>query len=160
MKQNIYWTLLLIIFTTHISSAKENIKYEMYLNGAAEYQLLYPKGILYPQGESGNHMGQVFKSANMDAILYTFGRGNPNDLLIDYLYYEALNPDDKNERVFTYKRMGDNWFVVSGFHKNKIFYMKSFISNNGLIKTIRFRYDKSKAKLYNKITTKIAKSFK
>lgn len=147
------------IMFLNVCDAKNN-KYEEYLNIAASYELLYPKNILYPQGESGNYMGQVFKSIDSDAILYTFGKGNPDDLTIEDIYDNELNPNDKDERVFTYKVLRDNWFVISGVHNKKIFYVKTFISDTGLIKTIRFRYDRSKSKVYDKVISIISKSFK
>lgn len=89
------------------STKNAKIKFITYQNGAAEYVIDIPMEILYPQGESGNHMGQVFKSAEMDAQLFTYGKGNPDNQTIDDLFFDSLNPENKNELVFTYKIIAD-----------------------------------------------------
>ncbi len=140
--------------------AAKGITYTLYENGSAEFVVAIPD-ILYGQGESQNGLSQVFKSADMDAVLVVDGIGNPDEKIIDDLYYDALNPDDKKERVFIYHTMGNDWFVVTGFHKDKVFYQKTILSeSDGHIKTIYFTYPKAKKAFYDKITTKIAQSFK
>jgi hypothetical protein len=141
--------------------SNKKIKYTSYKNSAAEFSIDVPQEILYPQGESGNHMGQVFKSTDMDAKLITYGEGNPNDMAIDDLYFDALNPDDKDYKVFTYKLLSDNWFVVTGYHNNNVFYKKTILSTNtGLILSFYFEYPKSKKSTYDDITIRMSKSFK
>ncbi|WP_020559827.1 hypothetical protein [Thiofilum flexile] len=106
-------------------------------------------------------MGQIFKSIDMSAILYTSGVGNVDDKGIDELYFDALNPDDKDEKVFTYKILGDNWFVVSGYHNNDIFYKKTILSDkSGLVLSFYFKFPKSKKSFYSDITVRMSKSFK
>lgn len=78
--------LLLIGLLFSGTCAAKDITYSTYENGAAEYSVAIPDGILYGQGESGNHMGQVFKSEDMDAVLFTYGEGNIDDKGIDALF--------------------------------------------------------------------------
>lgn len=139
------YLMLLLTLMISVSSIAAEIKYKVYQNDAAEFTLDVPQEILYPQGESGNHMGQIFKSADMDAKLLTYGEGNPDDKTIEDLYFDALNPDDKNEKVFTYKIQKNNWFVVTGFHNDDVFYKKTILSKTtGLIISFHFKYLKSK----------------
>ncbi|ASF47719.1 hypothetical protein [Methylovulum psychrotolerans] len=152
--------LLLIGLLFSGTCAAKDITYTAYENGAAEYSVAIPDGILYGQGESGNHMGQVFKSEDMDAVLFTYGEGNIDDKGIDALFFDALHPDDKAERVFVYQAKGDDWFVVTGFYKQEVFYQKTLVKKDSLLKTIYFTYPKAKKALYDKITSHIAKSFK
>lgn len=156
--RHLLWILLFAI-SNHV--AAKDISYTTYQNGAAEYAIDIPDDILYGQGESGNHMGQIFKSADMDAKLFTYGIGNPDEKMIDDLYFDELNPEDKDERVFTYKKMSNNWFVVTGFHQEKVFYTKTILSEStGLIKKFYFEYPKTKKSTYDDITIKLSKSFK
>lgn len=160
MKLKLIVVLVLILFSTY-SWAGEKLKYTTYANSAAEFSIDVPQTLLYPQGESGNHMGQLFKSADNNAKLYTYGKGNIDEQDIEGLFQEALNPDNKDEKVITYKNMGSNWFVITGFHKDKVFYTKSILSKaTGLILTFYFEYPKTQKSLYDKVTVKMSKSFK
>ena len=159
MKIKYLLLLFFLAFSNHVTA--KDVTYTTYKNGAAEYAIDIPDDILYGQGELGNHMGQVFKSADMDAKLFTYGEGNPDNQAIDDLYFNELNPEDKDEKIFTYKALGDDWFVVTGFHGDDVFYIKTILSEStGMIKKFYFSYPKSKKTIYDKITIKMSKSFK
>lgn len=158
MLKPLLFTLLLTFSNLTLAT---DFTYTTYENGAAEYAINVPQSVLYPQGESGNHMGQTFKSADNKAKLFTYGEGNPDNKTIDDLYFDAINPEDKNDKVFTYKTQKDNWFVVTGFHKDKVFYKKSILSaSSGLILSFYFEYPKAKKTLYDAMTINMSKSFK
>lgn len=159
MKLNKY--LLIAILTFSVPAFAGAIKYTTYANGAAEYSLVVPLEVLYAQGESDDHRGQIFKSADNQAKLLTYGAANFNDQSIDELYQDALKPENRDELVFTYKNLGTNWFVVSGFHKDKVFYKKVILSaSSNLALTFDFEYPKAQKALYDEMTAKMSKSFK
>ena len=59
----------------------------------------------------------------------------------------------------TYKRQKDNWFVVSGYIGPKIFYQKTFLSND-MFKTFYIEYPESQRSIYDPILSRLGSSFK
>jgi hypothetical protein len=142
------------------------IKYETYCNSRFGFCIDYPMGILYPQGESDNRDGQVFKSKDAENILWVYRdfRDNINPetpYTIETAYKEdswGNNPDEP-KRVITYKKLGKNFFVISGYNDGKIFYQKTIMRNEEIITSI-IVYKEIDKEIYNKIAERIFKSFK
>lgn len=157
-----------ILDTTSQTTGKvnEEIKYETYCNQRFGFCIDYPNEILFPQGESGNGDGQIFKSRDAENILWAYRDFRDNiDPEIQYTIETAYNEDsrgnnpDKPKRVITYKKLGNNFFVVSGYDDDKIFYQKS-IMRDGQLVTCLIEYKESDKNIYNKISDRIFKSFK
>ena len=147
-------------------TTEEEIKYETYCNQRYNFCIDYPSGRLFAQGESDSGDGQTFKSKDADNTLkvYRDFRDNINPDQT-YTIEDAYNEDsrgnnpDKPKRVITYKKLGKNYFVVSGYNEGKIFYQKTAITS-GELKTCLLEYKEIDKEVYNKISDRIFKSFK
>lgn len=150
----------------NIGTVDEEIKYETYCNQRFGFCIDYPNEILFPQGESGNGDGQIFKSKDAENTLWAYRDFRDNiDPEIQYTIETAYNEDswgnnpDKPKRVITYKKLGNIFFIVSGYDDGKIFYQKS-IMREGQLVTCLIEYNESEKDIYNKISDRIFKSFK
>lgn len=88
----------------------------LYENSRFGFKVRYPRGVLFPQGESANGDGQVFTSSDATFMLTAWGERKTEGSSVDELFeYESRGLVQPNPKlVVTYKRRKDNWFVVSG----------------------------------------------
>ena len=136
------------------------IFYNSYYNERFVYSIDYPAGILVPQREADNRDGRQFLSRDGRAKLIVFGRYALSTDTLQKEYEEAIRGEAEDEgRTVTLKKLQKNWFVVSGSENGKIFYRKTFYTG-GAFKTFIIAYDESERKLYDKITSHIADSFR
>lgn len=137
--------------------AKESgdLQYNTYANTRFDYTIKYPLNILIPQGESANGDGQKFISPIGQAVLTIWGEHNALGESLKSRYNESLN---KISGSITYKAQKDNWFVISGYQGDKIFYQKT-IFNNDIIKTFTITYSKGHRQLFDPIVKEISSSF-
>lgn len=144
----------------------ENIKYENYCNGRFGFCIDYPANTLFPQGESANGDGQVFMSKNAETILSVYrdyrDNLNPKESYdISQAFDEDTWTDASNEskRVVTYKHLGKDYYVVSGYNDGKIFYQKTILTKDGLA-TALIEYSETEKDFYDKVAEQIFKTFK
>lgn len=88
----------------------------VYTNSRFAFTVRYPRGVLFPQGESANGDGQVFSSADSAFVLTAWAERREGDGSVQELFdYESRGLVEPNPNlVVTYKRRKGNWFVVSG----------------------------------------------
>jgi hypothetical protein len=134
----------------------ENVKYERYHNSRFNYSLLYPTNILVKQQAPENDDGRTFNSPDRKIIMKVFGSHNAFNKTIQNLYREELN--QPNQTV-TYKRLADNWFVISGYENNRVFYNKTML-HEGNVLTLSIHYDKSLQPKFDPVVAAISRSFK
>ncbi len=146
--------------------AKATLSYKTYCNARFGYCIEYPSEILYPQGESGNGDGQIFKSKDAENALIVFRDFRDNiDPDIQYTIEMAFNEDtwgnnpDFPKKVITYKKLGESFFVVSGYNNGKIFYQKTILSDTQLVTGILV-YKESDKEIYNSIAESVFSSFR
>jgi serine/threonine-protein kinase len=133
----------------------ENVNYERYYNSRFNYSLLYPTNILVKQQAPENDDGRTFTSPDRKIIMKVFGSHNVFDKNIQNLYREELN--QPNQTV-TYKRLADNWFVISGYENNRVFYNKTLL-HQGDVLTLSIDYDKALQSKFDPIVAAISRSF-
>jgi len=133
---------------------------QVYGNARFGYSVKYPSDMLFPQGEADNGDGQRLLSKDAKAELAVYGAIN-----IDYTSLEAdFNQESRGgmandtKRVVAYKRMKDNWFVVSGFREGNIFYLKRFLVGDYFI-TFDFSYPESEKAKWDPVLTKMVANF-
>jgi hypothetical protein len=150
---------LIICLVSHVSSAQD--KYSIYSNARFSYSISYPEGLLIPQGEADNGDGQKFLSRDGRAELIVYGSHNALNQNLRDLYNEQLREGDdaRSKKTVTYKILRNNWFVVSGYEGDRVFYRKT-IFKGGMFKTFNIEYDKSRADVFDKVTKRVAASFK
>jgi len=126
-----------------------------YDNSKYNYSINYPE-FLIGEGEADAGDGQKFFSPDKSIKLIVWAQ------------YDVLNEGlngamkyAKEKRTVTYKVVKDNFFVLSGFEGNDIFYRKTILSKDkGTLLTFEFIYPKTKAETCNKDCSKIAQSLK
>lgn len=162
------FAILSLIYGFSHKSFQQEIKYKNYFNQRFGFSVDYPYEILIPQGESGSGDGQTFVS-----------KKNPENMLAAYRdFLDNMDPEinftletgfkkEVNEcakkdskRQLTYKKLGKDFYVLSG-HKpgGIIFYQKSILVDGALCTCI-IEYKEADKAVFNKISEHIFKSFK
>lgn len=135
-------------------------KYSTYSNSRFSYVISYPAALLIPQGESDNGDGQKFLSNDGQVEMIVYGSENTSDQSLRDLYNSQLRSEgNQSKRQVTYKVLRANWYVVSGYEGDRVYYQKTIFSG-GVFKTFRIEYDKSRADVFDKVTKKVAASFR
>jgi hypothetical protein len=138
------------------TATSEDIVYHTYGNGRFGYTIKYPANILIPQGESINGDGQKFISSDGSDSLLVWGSHNALDESLQSRYNDTLKEFGGS---ITYQVLKNNWFVISGYKGDKIFYQKTVFYND-IFKTFIITYKRTKRQLFDPIVPEIAGSFK
>lgn len=134
-----------------------------YCNPRFGYCIDYPKDMFYPQPESQNGDGRIFLNKNKAEVLIVYGtmcitpEGNDKSLR------EQLEDDIQNiiseKGKLTYKKIGINFYVLSGYKNDKIFYQKTILKEDVFACAI-LQYNETEKNDYNIIAKLIFESFK
>lgn len=118
--------------TPKYGEIKETQSSAVYKNSRFGFIVRYPKNTLFPQGESDNGDGQVFVSGDGTFFLTVWGEINANNNSIkDMFEYESRGLVGQNKKmVVTYKRLKNNWFVVSGTEDSVGIYRRVHVNSN------------------------------
>lgn len=135
--------------------------YQTYSNARFNYSIDYPANLLIPQGEAPNGDGQIFASRDQEARMIIYGTHNVLEQTIQDLFKKESQDASSRQitKKVTYKRQKDNWFVVSGYIGPKIFYQKTFLSND-MFKSFYIEYPQNQRHLYDPILSRLGSSFK
>lgn len=150
---------VIICLVAEVSNAQG--KYSTYSNGRFSYSISYPTDLFIPQGEADNGDGQKFLSRDGRSEMIVYG-SNALDQSLRDLYNEQLRRDqgaDPSKKNVTYKVLRDNWFVISGYEGDRVFYQKTIL-RRGVFKTFRIEYDKLLADVFDQATKRVAASFR
>jgi hypothetical protein len=135
--------------------------FNKYCNARFGFCISYP-GNFKAQGESDNGDGQEFLSLDGKSSLLAYRDGRE-------VIYESQSEckrqsylsdatSDATKKV-TYKTMGDNFYVVSGYEGSSIFYQKTIFTDEGMM-TVIFTYPASQKAKYDSYCVKIFETFK
>lgn len=144
-----------------------SIKYDTYCNGRYDYCIEYPNGIIFPQPESQNLDGRVFKNKQGENILTVFGRMNSDPdygkISLEQQFEDDLQGVSENngnkDRIITYQKLGKTFFVISGLKKGRIFYQKTILKDDAFAYAI-LEYSENDKEIFDKVSTQLFKSFK
>lgn len=153
-----YFLLALLLLPSFAPAADT---FQTYRNSRFDYSIDYPANLLMPQGEADNGDGQVFVSADQQARFKIYGTHNVLEESLKDLFHKE-SQDVVTGRItkkVTYKRQKDNWFVISGYIGDKIFYQKTVLANDQF-KTFYMEYPETQRHLYDHILGRMASSFK
>lgn len=141
----------------------KDAKIETYCNARFGFCIDYPSNILIGEGESENGDGQVFKSKNGNVTLsvYRDYRDNPNSEAssVKDAFAEDIDNSYNPKRTVTYKHLGKNYYIVSGYNNGVIFYQKTISTKDGLASAL-IEYPENDKELYDQVVEEIFKSFK
>ncbi len=166
MKKSFYTVMLLLALPCLSGNGQVSPQYETYCNTKYGYCVDYPSKILLPQGESGSGDGQVFESKDKENSLtiYRDLRDNMDpDVKFDIAtaYKEDIDvSESRTHKTVTYKKLGKTFYIVSGYEGKKIYYQKTFLSEDGQLVTCRLVYLERDKLLYNTLLDHIMKSLR
>lgn len=152
---------------TTASKVDNDLSFDRYCNARYGYCIDYPKGVIYPQPESYNGDGRVFKNKQGQEILRVFGRNNSDPDFGNISLKQQFNDDlhgvdeenGNNDRVITYQKLGKTFFVISGYNKGRVFYQKTILKDDAFAYAI-LQYDEADKATFDKVSERIFKSFK
>ncbi len=136
------------------------LTWKLYHNERFDFCVDYPSNFLKEMGESENHDGNIFATANESSEMRVSGIYNVLEETIE----EALESSTKNntyyagEQIITYKQQKDNWFVVSGNYYESIFYARTVLIEDTFY-TLYFEYHSSEAKKFDEIIKHTTRNF-
>lgn len=144
-----------------------SLKFDRYCNDRYKYCIDYPTDIVYPQPESYNGDGRVFKNKQGDEVLTVFGRMNASPdggtISLEQQFDDDLHGvDEENgnkDRVITYQKLGKTFFVISGYKKGRVFYQKTILKDDSFAYAI-LDYSEIEKDIFDKVSEKIFESFK
>lgn len=144
--------------------------YESYCNSRYNYCIDYPT-IMVAQPEAGNGDGRVFLNPKDSATLTVYGTIGvdletevPIPLKERYLKdMQNIKEESPNNKI-TYHKLGQHFFVVSGYKQDRIFYQKTIVTQDDNSQNPSFayailEYPESGKEVYNKISEKVFSSF-
>jgi len=148
-----------------IISAPENskISYNTYCNARFGFCVEYPGDLLYPQPESDNGDGRIFKNKQGDEILRASGIYNlgpdGEHIPIEDVYTETL--DMFRDKTITYSKCRSNFFVITGYDNGTVFYQKSILRDHGeILATALLHYPEKDRKIYDLVSRRVFKTFR
>lgn len=153
-----YLPLLFLLFAPTLSAAEP---FQTYVNPRFNYSIEYPSRLLIPRGDAPKGDGQIFASEDLQAQMIIYGTPNVAEQSIKDLFEQEARDvvTPKISKRVTYKRLKDDWFVISGYIGPKIFYQKTFLSND-MFKTFYIEYPENQRGIYDPILSRLGKSFK
>jgi hypothetical protein len=141
---------------------QDDFKFETYCNSRFGFCIDYPSNKLFPQGESANGDGQIFTSEDTETTLWVYRDFRDNAYVEDeFTIKSVFNSDiqtNNPNRSITYKQLGTDYYVVSGYNEDKIFYQKTMITDKGLATSL-IEYPESEREYYDKVSETIFTSF-
>ncbi|MFV0469705.1 MAG: hypothetical protein ACK5MK_12355 [Dysgonomonas sp.] len=148
--------------TTLVFDTVTTPQYDVYCNTRYNYCIKYPKTILIPQGESDNGDGQVFSTQDgenelrvyRDARTITISR----NFSIEMAYDQDMAERSKSSEI-TYHKVDDNFYVLSGYQGENIFYQKT-IYRDGELTTAILTYRKGNRAQFDNLIEPIFSSLK
>ncbi len=132
-----------------------NVLYETYANYRFDFSLVYPENIVSMESAPTNNDGRTFTSPNENIVIKAYGAHNISDNTISDLYRDTLSRVDGN---VTYERQEDNWFVISGYEGDRVFYIKEIIAHDDIL-TLDIRYDRNLQNRFDPVVATISNSF-
>jgi len=154
-------TALLFLLSATLAGSEQELVYKRYVNIRFGYGVSYPQALLIPQGEADNNDGQKFLSKEGDVELAVWGTNNVFDETLQSKFQNESMGHTKEhpDLQVTYKKLGINWFVVSGFIDGKVFYQKTIFDDETFL-TCYITYPPERKQVWDQIAATISKSFK
>lgn len=143
-----------------VQAENADMAWELYHNERFDFCVSYPSNFLKEMGESENHDGNIFATANESSEMRASGIYNVLEETIGEVFKSASKNDNYygEERIITYKQQKDNWFVVSGNYYESIFYVRTVLVDDTFY-TLYFEYHSSEAKKFEEIIKHTTRNF-
>ncbi len=145
-------SILLVIF---VSQANAQQAYTKYCNARYGFCVEYPVNFGMKPAPTNND-GRVFYDTE-GYSMRAYGSYNA----LDHSIKAEMKEEEKGFDIVTYRAAKNNWYVLSGYKDDDIVYLKTYMSRNKEIFYHLYMSYPAKFKTkYNKIVSKVSKSFK
>jgi len=133
-----------------------------YCNARFGYCINYPEASLVPQEEAQNGDGRKFTNKKGEVILTVFGRlsmdADGERITLAKQYANDLAELQKASTI-TYKKMGRDFYVISGERKGRIFYHKMIVKEDAFCFAL-LEYGNAEKALFDPYAGVVFKTFK
>jgi hypothetical protein len=136
----IFTLLLVTLLCQTFGFAQDD--FQTYRNARYGYSIVYPANLLIPQPEAQNGDGRKFRSRDGKIVLTVFGRQNVSNRSLKAETDKALADWKKDGATVTFWKRGKNYFAISGYVGNNIFYEKT-VQRGGQFNTYFYEYPKT-----------------
>lgn len=161
MLNKIIVLLYLVVFQQIDDNVHAQTTFNEYCNARFGFCISYPSNFK-AQGESDNGDGQEFLSMDGKSSLLVYRDGREvlyeSDSECKNQSFLSDVTSDETKKV-TYKKMGDRFYVVSGYEGSSIFYQKTIFTDEGMMTAI-FTYPASQKAKYDSYCLKVFETFK
>jgi hypothetical protein len=141
-------------------SASNDLEYTRYVDAKTGTAITYPGSVFSKSDESTDQFTKFISSDRL-ATFYLISRYNHYKQTILDLSATAEEALAEEKALITYRRAKQNWFVLSGFVSNNIFYRKTVLSEGGqIIGTFQINFPKDQKPFYYNIVERMSWSFK
>lgn len=140
--------------TTNQETKINQISYKKYINTRFEFSIEYPSSFVIKLVPDNND-GRIFSSQDGNTELTVSGINNVLNETPSSVYNDTL----KEHNNASYKKLQNNWFIVSWIEGDKIVYQKSIVGK-GSTNTFIFKYPSNKKSYYDSIIEHLIFSFK
>ena len=159
MKTRTPFTMLFLVFIFSFQQIQAQIRYNSYHNSRFEFCLEIPYQLFEAQRPPENGDGRRFLSHYGESLLLTYG-GHSLDMSLKEEMKFRLDAGDfrDRERTITYERIAEDFFILSGYVGDKIFYRRTHLENK-MFKTFYLEYPKTEKEKFNEIISHMVKTF-
>lgn len=131
-------------------------EYGCYTNHKYGYVAAWPKRYLKAQGEADSGDGQTFASNDGRSAMACWAYFS--DVTGQTLKEALEEAAGDGQAQVTYKHLGRDFFVVSGFKEGRIFYRKT-IQTHGVRASFELSYDPSLKQAFDPVVKDVSRSF-
>ena len=144
----------------------KNSRWVKYWDSQYGFVVQYPPTIFEPLAptsldpEDEENQGVRFISKDGEAVIWAWGTLNTRNRSL-LAYKKFVSEKAKRIGTITYKPNGDNWFALSGYKGERIFYRKVIMSCNGyVINSLHIEFPRDMRKLYDPIIEHLENHFR
>ncbi len=131
-----------------------------FLYPASIFEPLEPSGFDMLDADEGEGQGVQLISRDGEARIWAWGALNSKNLSLKE-YKHLIRDKAKRIGTVTYQPNGDNWFALSGYKGDLIFYRKVIMSCHGyVINSLHIEFPKNRRRLYEPIVEHMENYFR
>lgn len=149
-----FLTAFIVLVVAGTTGAAQTLR--EYFDGGTGTLALVPAD-WQPSGDDPKWEGTRFFSRDREAWLAVWGK---RDIEHTPRVYQKMVAEAAGDRV-TYSRRGQNWFVVSGFKGDRIFYVKAIRRcGRETWHQVAFEYPAERKRAYDSLVTAVSQSLR
>jgi len=146
--------------TPPLHLVQQDLEYTRDVDAKTGTAITYPSSIFTKSDESTDEFTK-FVSSDRLATFYLISMYNDHKQTIPELSAAAEEAFAEEKALITYRRAKQDWFVLSGFVANNIFYRKTVLSDRGrVIRTFQINFPRNQKPFYYDIVERMSWSFK